>query len=235
MKAAFFSVFALAMSAIASPVPQAGNPARSVEQVNGAVNNAENMVAELGVNQIVHEATKSPVKRQAGISNAQQLIASLQDAVGGVNDRTTGINAIVNKVNAGELTKDAGADQAVPEFKAVNFELTQLVTKLTGAAGLNVAEADVDIVLNLVVVLVSQVLTTVKTVVTVVGLRPQLISILHSVFQILAKVLTLVIGLVAALVPGLVAALTPLLAGLGNGVLAPIVTPVAALLAGLAV
>ncbi|KAF4958689.1 hypothetical protein FSARC_10962 [Fusarium sarcochroum] len=234
MKATFFSVFALAMSAIASPVPQGEKSARSVEQVGGAVHNVEHIVTEVGVKQIVDEATKkAPVKR-AAISNPQELITTIKTTVHKVNMKTTGINAIVDQVKAGKMTKDAGATKAVPGFESIHFELTELVTKLTGAAGLDVADADVDTVLSLVVVLVSEVLTTVKTVVTVTGLRPQLISVLHSVFQILSKVLTLVIGLVAAIVPGLIAALTPLLSGLGNGVLAPILTPVTGLLAGLA-
>ncbi|KAM0420903.1 hypothetical protein ACHAPT_011292 [Fusarium lateritium] len=234
MKATFFSVFALALSAIASPVPQAGNAVRSVGQVNDAVKSTTDIVnKKVGVKQIVDKAADTAAKR--AITDPQVLITTLKTVVHKVNGQTTGINEIVEKVKSGALTKDAGANQAVPQFEAVHFELTEVVTTLTGAAGLDVADADVDTVLSLVVVLVSEVLTTVKTVVTVIGLRPQLISILHSVFQILAKVLTLVIGLVAAIVPGLIAALTPLLAGLGNGLLAPVLTPVTALLAGLAV
>ncbi|KAF4439932.1 hypothetical protein F53441_12433 [Fusarium austroafricanum] len=233
MKATFFSVFALAISAIASPVPQAQTEARSVEQVGGAIHNAENIVSKVGGKQIVDKATKSTVKR-AGITDAQQLITVIKSGVSKVNKKTIPLNSIVEQVKAGKLTKDAGATKAIPAFEAMHFELTEIVTKLTGAAGLNVADSDVDTVLNLVVVLVSEVLTAVKTIVTVTGLRPQLISILHSVFQILSKVLVLVIGLVTAIVPGLVAGLTPLLAGLGNGVLAPVLLPITGLLAGLA-
>ncbi|KAF5630493.1 hypothetical protein F52700_7173 [Fusarium sp. NRRL 52700] len=233
MKATFFSVFALAISAIASPVPEVQKDTRSVEQVNGAIHNAENIVSKAGVKQIVDEATKSPAKR-AAISSPQELITVLKSGVSNINKKTTGLNSIAEKVKAGDLTKDAGATKAIPGFESVHFELTEIVTKLTGAAGLDVADSDVDTVLNLVVVLVSEVLTAVKTIVTVAGLRPQLISILHSVFQILTKVLVLVIGLVSAIVPGLVAGLTPLLAGLGNGVLAPVLLPVTGLLASLA-
>ncbi|KAF5696945.1 hypothetical protein FGLOB1_13140 [Fusarium globosum] len=234
MKATFFSVFALAISAIASPVPGAQKDTRSVEQVNGAIHSAENIVDKVGVKQIVDKTTKSPAKR-AAISNPQELITVLKSGVSNINKKTTGLNSIAEKVKAGDLTKDAGATKAIPGFESVHFELTEIVTKLTGAAGLDVADSDVDTVLNLVVVLVSEVLTAVKTIVTVTGLRPQLISILHSVFQILTKVLILVIGLVSTIVPGLIAGLTPLLAGLGNGVLAPVLLPVTGLLASLAV
>ncbi|KAI8661926.1 hypothetical protein NCS55_01064200 [Fusarium keratoplasticum] len=228
MKATFFSVFALAISAIASPVPQVNG---AVGQVNGVVKSTTDIVTKkVGVKQIVDEATSA----KRAIADPQVLITTLKTTVHKVNGQTTGINEIVEKVKSGALTKDAAATQAVPMFEAVHFELTEVVTKLTGAAGLNVADVDVDTVLSLVVVLVSEVLTTVKTVVTVIGLRPQLISILHSVFTILAKVLTLVIGIVGAIVPGLIAALTPLLAGLGNAVLAPVLAPITAFLAGIA-
>ncbi|KAI8715844.1 hypothetical protein NCS52_01093000 [Fusarium sp. LHS14.1] len=228
MKATFFSVFALAISAIASPVPQVNG---AVGQVNGVVKSTTDIVTKkVGVKQIVDEATS--VKR--AIADPQVLITTIKTTVHKVNGQTTGINAIVEKVKSGALTKDAAATQAIPMFEAVHFELTEVVTKLTGAAGLDVPDVDVDTILSLVVVLVSDVLTTVKTLITEIGLRPQLISILHSVFTILAKVLTLVIGIVGAIVPGLIAALTPLLAGLGNAVLAPVLTPITGFLAGIA-
>ncbi|KAM0232061.1 hypothetical protein ACHAPO_008095 [Fusarium lateritium] len=236
MKATFFSLFALAASAIASPVAQpAGvNPTPDTQEVRGAVQNLENILKIAGVDQIVDESTKgsaSPIKRD--VSSPAELLSVLQSGASNIKSKTSGFSGIADKVKAGDLTKSEGADKAIPGLEGVNFELTQIVTKLTGAAGLPVADGDVDKVLNLVVVLVSEVLTAIKTIVTVTGLQPQLISVLHSVFQILAKVLTLVIGLVGAILPGLIAALSPLLAGLGTGVLAPLLTPVVALLAGL--
>jgi hypothetical protein len=262
MKATFFSLFAFAASAMASPVGSgvvsgavggvgktvqdvrvgkvlddvvkrdAGvNASPDTEEVRGAVLNLENILKQLGVDEIVDKSTASPAKRD--VANVGELLSVLQSGTSGIKSKTSGFSGIADKVKAGDLTKSEGADQAIPGLEGVNFELTQIVTKLTGAAGLNVADSDVDKVLNLVVVLVSEVLAAVKTIVTVTGLQPQLISVLHSVFQILAKVLTLVIGLVAAILPGLIAALSPLLAGLGTGVLAPLLTPVVALLAGL--
>ncbi|KAL4732662.1 hypothetical protein ACLX1H_001680 [Fusarium chlamydosporum] len=234
MKAAFFSLFALATSAIASPVPQAVSATPDTKEVQGAVLSLENILKDVGVKEFTDKATQgsaSPIKRD--IANVDQLISVLQSGASNIKGKTSGLSGIAEQVKSGDLTKAEGADKAVPSFESVNFELTQIVTKLTGAAGLPVADSDVDKVLNLVVVLVSEVLAAVKTIVTVTGLQPQLISVLHSVFQILAKVLTLVIGLVGAILPGLITALSPLLAGLGTGVLAPLLTPVVALLAGL--
>ncbi|KAF4466312.1 hypothetical protein FALBO_6834 [Fusarium albosuccineum] len=236
MKAAFFSVLALAATAFASPI---STPVGDVKQVNGAVKTAEQLVpGSVGVEQIVDEATKTPIKTpikapvKRGITDPQQLITTLKGAVHTLNSQTTGINDIVDKVKAGDLTKVAGATKAIPMFEEVQSTLNEVVTKLTGAAGLNVPDVDVDTVLSLVVVLVSQVLNTVKTVISVIGLRPELISILHSVFQILSKLLTLITGLVGAIVPGLVSALTPLLSGLGSSALAPVLTPLSGLLSG---
>jgi phage-related protein len=117
----------------------------------------------------------------------------------------------------------------------MHFTLTEVVTELTGTAGLTVLDGDVDKVLNTVVTLLTVVLKTVDSLVTILGLTPQLNSLLHSVFSLLAQIITLVTGLVGALVPGLVAALSPLLAALGNGLLAPLLTPIVAVVAGLAV
>ncbi|RSL54774.1 hypothetical protein CEP53_007313 [Fusarium sp. AF-6] len=227
MKATFFSVFVLAISAIASPVPQVNNAVAKVNGVAGTVTGIVNK--KVDVKKVVDEV---PVKR--AIADPQVLITTLKTTVHKVNAQTTGINAIVEKVKSGALTKDAAALQAVPLFEAVHVELTSVVTKLTGTTGLKVADVDVSAVLSNVVVLVSEVLTAVKSIVAATGLQPQLISILHSVFQILAKVLTLVVGIVGDIVPGLIAALTPLIADLSNAVLAPVLTPITAFLAGVA-
>lgn len=91
MKATFFSVFALAISVIASPVSGVQKDTRSVEQVNGAIHSAENVASEVGVKQIVDEATKSPAKR-AAISNPQELITVLKSGVSNINKKTTGLS-----------------------------------------------------------------------------------------------------------------------------------------------
>ena len=233
MKAAFFSIFALATAAIASPVPQAQvNAAPSKTEVTQALGLLDGLLDFTGTKEVVNKATKnSAIKRD--VTDITQLLSVLQSGASGVKEKTSGFEDIADKVSAGDLTKAEGAKLAIPGLEGLNAELTHVVTKLTGAAGLPVADGDVDKVLNLVTILVNEVLTAVKTIVTVTGLQPQLISVLHSVFQILAKVLVLVIGLVTGLLPGLIVALSPLLAGLGTGVLAPVLTPVVALLAGL--
>jgi hypothetical protein len=137
------------------------------------------------------------------------------------------------KVQDGTLSKEDAETDVSKQLQGVHFKLTDLLTKLLGAAGLDIIDGDVDKVLSLVVVLVSEVLFTVKSLLTILGLRPQLASLLHSVLNIVAGLLKVLIGLLTGLLPGLVAALSPLLAGLGNGLLVPLLTPVVGLLAGL--
>ncbi|KAH6884287.1 hypothetical protein B0T10DRAFT_579820 [Thelonectria olida] len=205
MKAAFFSAIALAMSAFAAPVFDAHNAARDVE-----------------------------VAKRAGISTPQGLITTLQGAVSSVKTHSGSFDNILDKVQSGDISKEEGSNQALPELNSLLDTLTSLVRELTGAAGLDVTDADVKTVQTLAIALVIEVTTIVKGLITILGVRAQLDSVLHSVFQILAKVLILVIGLVAAIVPGLVGALSPLLVGLGSGLVAPLLTLVAGLLAGLA-
>ncbi|KAH7110414.1 hypothetical protein B0J13DRAFT_577909 [Dactylonectria estremocensis] len=217
MKAAFFSVLALAVSAFAAPVADANNAVRNV-------NNIENTFVRSNEAEVAKRAISSP----------QDLISTLQGAVSSVKTQGGSLNGILDKIQSGDVSKDKGADQALPKLNSLLATLTNLVTELTGAAGLDVTDSDVKTIHTLVIALVSEVTTIVKGLLTILGVRPQLDSVLHSVFQILAKVLVLVIGLVGAIVPGLVVALSPLLVGIGNGLLAPLLTLVAGLLAGLA-
>ncbi|KAH7146717.1 hypothetical protein B0J13DRAFT_500596 [Dactylonectria estremocensis] len=217
MKAAFFSVLALAISALAAPVADANNAVRHV-------NNVENTFAR---------SNEAEVAKRA-ITSSQNLISTLQGAVSSVKTQGGSLNGILSKVQSGDISKDQGADQALPKLNSLLVTLTNLVTELTGSAGLDITDLDVKTINTLVIALVSEVTTIVKGLLTILGVRPQLDSVLHSVFQILAKVLILVIGLVGAIVPGLVVALSPLLVGIGNGLLAPLLTLIAGLLAGLA-
>ncbi|KAL6406162.1 hypothetical protein AUP68_10725 [Ilyonectria robusta] len=217
MKAAFFSILALAVSAFAAPVADANNAVRHV-------NNVENTFVR---------SNEAEVAKRA-ITSSQDLISTLQGAVSSVKTQGGSLNGILGKVQSGDVSKDKGADQALPKLKSLLATLTNLVTELTGAAGLDVTDSDVKTINTLVIALVSEVTTIVKGLLTILGVRPQLDSVLHSVFQILAKVLILVIGIVGTIVPGLVVALSPLLVGIGNGLLAPLLTLVAGLLAGLA-
>ncbi|KAF7550895.1 hypothetical protein G7Z17_g5400 [Cylindrodendrum hubeiense] len=235
MKAAFFTTIAtMALSAFAAPVTESNSvAARQAGGVQDAVNKVDEIVTEeLGVGEIADAIATTPSKRQ-DLGGIEGLISTLTDLLDTLQGQSGGFQDIADQVNAGDLTPDQGADAAIPGFQDMHYSITEVVTSLTGAAGLTVADGDVDTVLNLVVALVSIVLANVKVIVTVTGLQPQLISLLHSVFSILSSLLILVIGLVSAILPGLIAALTPLLAGLGNGLLVPVLTPIVALLASI--
>ncbi|KAL6407956.1 hypothetical protein AUP68_08997 [Ilyonectria robusta] len=234
MKAAFFTTIAtMALSAFAAPVTD-NKAVRAAGGASDAVKTADEIITTgLGVKQITDAITTTPGKRQTDIGGLSGLTSTLKTLLETLQGQSGGFKNIADQVNAGKLTPDQGADAAIPGFQDMHYSLTEVVTSLTGAAGLDVAGGDVDTVLNLVVALVSIVLANVKVIVTVTGLRPQLISLLHSVFSILSSLLVLVIGLVSAILPGLIAALTPLLAGLGNGLLVPVLTPIVALLASL--
>ncbi|KAH6883445.1 hypothetical protein B0T10DRAFT_494244 [Thelonectria olida] len=217
MKAAFFSVVALAMSAVAAPISDANNAVRDVNTMESAF----------------VRSNEAEVAKRA-ISSPQDLMSTLQGAVSSIKTQGGSLNDILNKVQSGGLSKDEGANQALPKLNSMLDTLINLITELTNASGLDVTNSDVKTIHTLVIALVSEVTTIIKSLLTILGVRPQLNSVLHSIFQILTKVLILVIGLVGAIVPGLVAALSPLLVGIGNGLLAPLLTLVAGLLAGLA-
>jgi hypothetical protein len=247
MKGTFFSVAALVASAFAAPVesvtsgltqglPIGNLPAGDVP-ATGDVGNAvhtidEILTGDLGLGQIADEISKTtPTKR--ALTDSGDLVGLLSGLVESITGQTDLLNGIGQKVQNGDITKEEGQKQAAEQLGQTQFSLTKVVTEITGTAGLNVAGADVDKVLTITVTLVTVVLKTVNTLVTVLGITPQLNSLLASVLTLLANVLTLVTGLVAGIVPGLLAALSPLLAGLGNGLLAPLLTPIVALVAGL--
>lgn len=91
-----------------------------------------------------------------------------------------------------------------------------------------------DRVLALVNILLEELLATVKYLVTVLGLRAPLVSLLHAVFTLVANLLSVLVRLLAGLLPALLGGLTPLLSALGNGLLAPILGPVVDLVNSLA-
>jgi len=236
MKACFLAIAALAVSAFAAPAVDSSKAVRAA-QVNQAVSQLEEVVEELGVGQIVDDATSgaggaSGLKARE-ITSAGGVINLLKGLKSNVITHTGLINETLSKVQGGKLTKAQGIAQVSKQVSAIHFKLTDIVTELTDAASLTVQPGQVDTVLTLVVAVLSEVLATVKSIVLITGLTPQLTSLLHSVFSILAEVLTLLLGLLTALLPGLVAALSPLLAGLGNGLLAPLLTPIVALLASI--
>lgn len=235
MKFSFVALAAMATSAFAAPaVTPIGNPADLTDSINQLTQLA---FGDLGLGQVVDGATGNPtsvIKRADPITDAQGLISMLTSGLANVKQVTGALNGTMSQVQSGDLSKTDATKQAASQLMDMHFKLTDILKQILDSAGLNVSGTDLDKVLTLVVALVAEVLFTVKTLLTVLGIRPQLASILHSVFGLLANILTALIGLVAALVPGLIAGLSPLLAGLGNGVLAPLLTVVAGLLAGLA-
>ena len=84
MKATFFSVVALAVSAIAFPLVEK-------RQVAGAVNEVQDIVIDdLGVGQIVGDATGNPSRRD--ITNAAGLVGSLTTLLADMKDNTGAIS-----------------------------------------------------------------------------------------------------------------------------------------------
>ncbi|KAI0548957.1 hypothetical protein F4679DRAFT_548436 [Xylaria curta] len=219
MKATFFAIAAFAATAFAAP---AGGVAGAVQTVDDVVS------TDLGIEQITDRIGARSVTDSAG------LIEALEGLFTGIQTNTAILDNTVANFQNGKISKQEAQTAASTQVADMKFKLATIVTDLTGAAGLNVSEGDVNKVLNLVVILLTEVLSTVKALVTILGITPQLTVLLKAVFGIVSNLLVVLIGLLAGLLPGLVAALSPLLAGLGNGLLAPLLTPIVALLAALA-
>ncbi|KAI1752063.1 hypothetical protein F4782DRAFT_531007 [Xylaria castorea] len=223
MKATFFAIAAFAATAFAAP---AGGVAGAVQTVDDVVS------TDLGVKQITDSI--SAESKRSSVTDSAGLIEALEGLFSGIQTNTGAINGTLANFQNGKISKQEAQTAASSQVADMKFKLATIVSDLTGAAGLNVSEGDVNKVLNLVVVLLTEVLSTVKALVTILGITPQLTILLKSVFGIVSNLLVVLIGLLAGLLPGLVAALSPLLAGLGNGLLAPLLTPIVALLAALA-
>ncbi|KAI6783626.1 uncharacterized protein J7T54_005655 [Emericellopsis cladophorae] len=209
MKFSIVSVLALAASATATPI------------VGGLLGG-------------VGDALKGAVTEVGGTPQSSGDIATLlEGTLSSVKERTGAMNATVAQVQSKDMSADAADDELLGQIQGLQLDLSQLVNSLTTAAGIPVAEGDVDRVLGLINALLNEVLATVNSLVTVLGLRAQLTSLLTSVFSLLANILTLLVGLLGGLLPALVGGLTPLLAGLGNGLLAPLLTPIVALVAAI--
>ncbi|KAI0203193.1 hypothetical protein F4808DRAFT_458409 [Astrocystis sublimbata] len=224
MKACFFAIAAFAATAFAAP---AGGVAGALHTVDDVVSN------DLGVKQIT-DSISSGSKKTSSVTDSAGLIEALEGLFSGVQTNTGAMNATIASFQNGKISKKEAQTAVSKQATNMKFKLSEIVSDLTGAAGLTVAKGDVDKVLNLVVVLLTEVLSTVKAIVTILGITPQLTLLLKSVFGIVANLLVVLIGLLAGLLPGLVAALSPLLAGLGSGLLAPLLTPIVALVAALA-
>lgn len=237
MKFSFVAIAAMATSAFAAPA-SITTPLTSTGDLTQSVNQLTQLAfGGLGVSQIVDGATGTATglaKRADPITDAQGLISMLTSGLANVKQATGALNQTVSQVQSGDLSQVDATKQAAAQLQDMHFKLADILKQILGAAGLDVSATDLDTVLSLVVALVAEVLFTVKALLTILGIRPQLASILHSVFGLLSNILAALVSLLAGLLPGLVAALTPLLVSLGNGILAPLLTVVAGLLAGLA-
>ena len=183
MKAAFLSLATLAFTAFAAPSAPAPRDA-----VSDAVHELEDLlVSDLGLGKIVDGATQTPTKR--GIESPDDLISVLESVLSGLKENTGSINSTLSMVQDGSMSKDDAADAAAGELKDIQFKLSDILQKILNAAGLNVSKTDLNKFLTLVVSLVSELLFTVKTLLTILGIRPQLASILHSVFGLLQNIL----------------------------------------------
>ncbi|VUC36486.1 unnamed protein product [Clonostachys rosea] len=193
-------------------------------------------IATLAVSALAAPFVEPDVKaiRANAPASVDDVVTLFEGSSESITTKTTEITAILNKVQSGETPQSEASPQVLDLVQGINLDLSAIVNSLTTSAGIPVQEGDVDRLLTVVNALLTVVLTNVRAIVTVLGLQPQLVSILRSVVILLSNIVSLLTGLVAGLLPGLIAALSPLLAGLGNGVLAPILTPLAALLAGLA-
>lgn len=152
-----------------------------------------------------------------------------------MNWNNTNVSAedIATGAKSGDITKEDAATQAVSQLKDMEFILQGLVADLTGAAGMRPRGREVNGVTSSVTTICKETITSVSGLVAVLGLTAPLESIVSSVLGLVAQVLALVLKLVPGLITGLIAGLTPLLAGIGQGVIAPLLTPIAAALAGI--
>ncbi|KAH7152945.1 hypothetical protein EDB81DRAFT_945870 [Dactylonectria macrodidyma] len=235
MKATFFTTVAtMALSAFAAPI--IGEAKDIVVHQVGGIKDGVSKVANVDVTADVEVGGITAVagKRSVGLSTVGDLISTLTNLLDDLKAQSSTFQTLAGQVDAGKLTVEQCVDAAVPLVQDTRSLIGEVVTALTGTVtgALDATEGEVTTLVKLVVDIVSVVLANVRTIVNVTGLKPQLTSLLQSVFSILNSLIILVIGLVSAIVPALIAALTPLLATV-TGVLVPVLSPIVSLLASL--
>lgn len=216
MKATFFYLATLAASVFAVPT----------QVTHGAISEANGIVSGLGLGKVAN-GVAAPIEKRAGYD----IVSGLGGALGKVQTQTGYINGTLIKVQDGKMSKEAGEADVTRRLQGLLLVLTGLVAELLSAAGVDIKEGDLAKVVNLVVALLSEILFTVKSLLTVLGLRPAIASLLSSIINLVVGLLRVLVGLLAGLLPALVAALTPILAIVGDGVLGPLLTPITAALA----
>ncbi|CAH0001935.1 unnamed protein product [Clonostachys byssicola] len=193
-------------------------------------------IATLAVSALAAPFVEADTKaiRASAPASVDDVVTLFSGSSQSITSKTTQIDVILKKVQSGETPKSDANPQVLDLVQGIHLDLSTIVSSLTTSAGIPVQKGDVDRLLTVVSALLTVVLANVRAIVTILGVQPELVSILKSVVILVSNIVTLLTGLVAALLPGLIAALSPLLAGLGNGVLTPILAPLATLLAGLA-
>lgn len=131
------------------------------------------------------------------------------------------------------MSEDEASSALEEILDGLKNDLTEIVTALTDAAGIDVEDGQLEKVLDLVNTLLTLLLGAVERIVNTLGLGDILSAILKIVFGLVSKILVLLIGLLGGILPGLVEILDGLLNGLTGGLLEPILAPVFGLLKGL--
>lgn len=221
MKFSIFAMTAMVATAFAAPsVPSTHGANSAIEELTSAVTD------DLGASQLLS-------KRDSPIKDGASLISVLTSGLESIKVTTGAINSTLAQVQSGAVSKDNGTKSTSTELGQLHYKLTDILQKLHGAAGIKIDSKDNDSVLSLIVDLVSEILYTVKAILTVLDLGGLLSSILHLVFTLVAEILEAVVELVGAIVPDLVDVLSSLLGGLGDTVLAPLLSIIANVLAAL--
>ncbi|KAG7126353.1 hypothetical protein HYQ45_012939 [Verticillium longisporum] len=109
MKSSILSLAALAISALAAPT---------------VVKNVAAKSAMVGIAGTPTGSADSPVGSGSDITDSAGLVELLSGLLGDAQDQSGSIDSILSQVQAGDITKDEGADQAVDQISNMQFSLT---------------------------------------------------------------------------------------------------------------
>lgn len=151
-------------------------------------------------------------------------------------------DATITAFKSGHLSKDEASTQVAHQFELVNIQLSVVLETILGSVGLDVDGANLDKLLGGTTELFSEVLCTVKGVITTLGLSKTLSAVVDAIVCVLGdltKALGDVLGKVLPeLLPTLVTTLKNLVqklrTGLLSGLLSPALRDLASILDGLA-
>jgi hypothetical protein len=176
-----------------------------------------------------------PAVRDVASRDIKELnvVTVIEETFVKVKEHTKIIRVTLEKVDKDATNvKDASKIiyEQVSELKVV---LVDTVKVVTNDAALPLVEVEAERLIAVVKTLVEEILTTVVNLVKTLGLRANLVTLLHEVFVLLADLLSLLADISADLVPGIVNLLNTLLSGLQDDVLVPVATPLIAFAVGL--